>query len=135
MSLTSKNDRRHKYDLCVTDDGINDPTSTINGHYRFVKVVDGIKKSTDIYVTKYTPGSKIRCAVSGHIFNDYKVGCNDEEYFFKVWLSGFVPENSHGNFLYFSSPLDYENHFNAIVDDNIKDAWDKRYTQRVKRDA
>lgn len=136
MSVTSKNDRRRNYDHGGSDDGINDKlASTIKGHHRFVKFVDGVKNYIDVYTTRYTPGSKIRCAVSGHIFNNCKVGSQDEDYFFKVCLSGIVPENSYGKFLYFSSPSDYENHFNVIVDNNIKDAWYIKYSQRVERDT
>jgi hypothetical protein len=130
MSVSSKNDRRY-----WSDDVINDKlSSTVKGHHRLVKVVDGVKKYIDIYTTRYTPGSKIRCAVTGHIFNDWKVGSQDEDYFFKVCLSGIVPENSYGKFLYFSSPLDYENHFDAIVDNNIKNSWNIKYDQRVERE-
>jgi hypothetical protein len=136
MSVTSKNDRRRNYDYGGSDDGINDKlVSTIKGHHRFVKVVDGEKKYIDIYTTRYTPGSKIRCATSGHIYNDCKVGSHDEDYFFKVCLSGLVPENSYGKFLYFSSPLDYEHHFNVLVDNNIKNAWKIKYDQRVDRET
>jgi hypothetical protein len=136
MSVSSKNDRRYNYDHGGSDDVINDKlSSAIKGHHRLVKVVDGIKKYIDIYTTRYTPGSKIRCAVSGHIFNELKVGSHDEDYFFKVCLSGIVPENSYGKFLYFSSPYDYENHFNAIVDNNIKISWETKYNQRVDRET
>ena len=81
MSVTSKNDRRRNYDYGGSDDGINDKlVSTIKGHHRFVKVVDGERKYIDIYTTRYTPGSKIRCATSGHIFNSivcYEEGLNN----------------------------------------------------------
>ncbi len=135
MSVTSKNDIHHNYEQGSSDDGVNDKLiSAIKGHHRFVKVVDGVEKYIDFYTTRYTPGSKIRCAVTGRVFNDCKVGSQDEDYFFKVCLSGIVPENSYGKFLYFSSPFDYENHFNAIVDDNIKNVWNIKYNQRVERD-
>ena len=136
MSVTSKNDRGHNYDHGGSDNGINDKLSSkIKGHHRFIKVVDGVKKYIDIYTTRYTPGSKIRCAVTGYIFHDYKVGSHDEDFFFKVCLSGIVPENSYGKFLYFSSPSDYENYFNAFVDNNIKNAWIMKYNQRVEMDT
>ncbi len=135
MSVTSKNDRRRNYDHGGSDDGINDKlVSTIKGHHRFVKVVDGVKNYIDVYTTRYTPGSKIRCAETGYIFNNYKVGSQDEDYFFKVCLSGIVPENSYGKFLYFSSPSAYENHFNAVVDNNIKSDWQFKFNQRVERE-
>lgn len=100
-----------------------------------MNVVDGVKKYINIYTTRYTPGSKIRCAVSGQIFNEYKIGSHDEDYFFKVCLSGIVPESSYGKFLYFSSPFDYENLFNATVDINIKNAWNMKYNQRIEMDT
>lgn len=112
----------------INDDVDDKLVTNIKGHHRLVTKVDGIKKFIDVYTTKYTPGSKIRCAVSGHIYNDFKVGSCNEDLFLKVCLAGFLPETSktHGKFLYYSHPADYEQHFDTVLDDDIKNRWNTK---------
>jgi hypothetical protein len=80
---------------------------------------NGGKKNVSLFTTRCTPGSKIRCAVTGHFYPDFKVGSSDEDLFFKVCLSGYLPETSYGKFLYYSSPSEYEYHFHANVSGEI----------------
>jgi hypothetical protein len=124
MSVTGKNDRYNNYDRGVVED------VSVKGHHRLVNKVDGIKKYIDIYTTRYTPGSSIRCAMTGHYFSEYKVGSCNEDYFFKVCLSGIIPECPFGKFLYYSSPNEYENHFNTEVTDETKYLWNLKFERR-----
>lgn len=106
--------------------------TSVRGHCRMITKVDGVKQHIDAYTSKYTPGSIIRCAVTGCSFSKNKVGSRDEDLFFKVCLSGFFPDCMYGKFLYYQSPEEYEHHFNTTVDENIKEKWNLKYEQRVK---
>lgn len=118
------------------NDVVNDDllVTNVKGHHRFIKKVEGVKKFIDVYTTKYTPGSNIRCAITGHIFNDYKVGSCDEDLFLKVCLAGLLPDTSttHGKFLYYSHPKDYEQHFDITLDENVVEKWKVKFSERMK---
>lgn len=119
----------------INDDVDDKLITNVKGHHRLVKKVDGVKKFIDVYTTKYTPGSKIRCAVSGHIYDEFKVGSSNEDLFLKVCLAGFLPETSktHGKFLYYSHPTDYEHHFYTMLNECIKDKWKLKSSVREKQ--
>ena len=70
------------------------------------------KKTT---VKCYTSSGLIRDAVTGKLTNKV-VGSRDEYEFFKVRYPGI------GTF-FFRTPSDYEQHFNSLLTDDIKEKW------------
>jgi hypothetical protein len=80
-----------------------------------------------VYTTKYTPGSPIRNAVSGHYQTGMTVGNKEELNFFKVSLSVYLGQNPTSKHLYYDSPSQYERHFSATIDDEIKEKWKARW--------
>ena len=86
------------------------------------------------YTTRYTPGSKIRNAVSGFGDKTIVVGRAKDEYsFFKVgFATGELGKEPYGTHLYYDSPEQYEKHFNTTIQDKIKDAWWVRYRLNQK---
>jgi len=115
----------------------NNDTSVIvdKGHHRIFRKVNNKTVPIYIYTTRYTPGSRIRNAVSG--FSDKKIvvgNAKDEDLFFKVSLAtGELGNNSYGKHLYYDSPEQYEKHFyTTIHDKRIKDNWWKRYRLNQK---
>jgi hypothetical protein len=128
MSVVSENSDNDDFDY------INEKLVTpIKGHYRMITRVDGVRQHLDVYTTKYTPGSIIRCAVTGSIFRKYVVGSYDEDLFFKVCLSGVFSDSKYGKFLYYQSPEEYEHHFNTTVDEKVKSKWNLKYDRRVDK--
>lgn len=103
--------------------------TNIKGHHRITKNVDGVKTNIDVFTTKYVPGSNIRCAITGTVYQNHFVGSKDERTFFKVCLSGVFNEKSYGKHLYFHSPYEYEEHFHTTVSDCIKEKWKNTYDE------
>lgn len=104
----------------------NDTTVMIQGYHRVYRKVNKKKVPVYLYTTRYTPGSKIRNAVSG--FGDKKIvvgKAKDEDVYFKVCLStGELGQTPYGTHLYYDSPEQYEKHFyTTIQDKRIKEAW------------
>lgn len=126
MSVVSENSDNDDFDY------INEKlVSPVKGHFRMITKVDGERQHLDVYTTRYTPGSIIRCAVTGCLFHKYIVGSCDEDIFFKVCLSGFFTDSKYGKFLYYQSPEEYEHHFNTTLDDKIKCKWNLKYNERI----
>jgi hypothetical protein len=101
----------------------------VRGYNRVFRKVNNKKVPIYLYTTRYTPGSKIRNAVTGFGDKHIVVGKEiDENLFFKVGLStGELGNDSYGTHLYFDSPEQYEKHFYTTIDKKIKDAWWIRY--------
>ena len=119
-------------DWSVSDNSVIKEYISIKGKHRLkITKQNGEKKNLHLFTTRFTPGSKIRCASTGHFYPDYKVGSSDEDLFFKVCLSGYLPESSYGKFLYYSSPEEYEYHFHAKVCTKIKDSWKQKFDKKV----
>ena len=113
----------------------NDTNVTVDkGHHRIYRKVNNKTVPIYIYTTRYTPGSRIRNAVSGFSDKHIVVGTKDEDLFFKVSLStGELGGNPYGNHLYYDSPEQYEKHFyTTIHDKRIKDTWWKKYRLNQK---
>jgi len=97
---------------------------------------NGKKKSIELYATNSTPGTRIRDATSGSRINNAKVGCRDEDMFYKVAIctceKGISPIDS--NIFFFDSPEQYERITGSTVSQQDKSSWkEKRIKERVKR--
>ena len=97
---------------------------------------NGKKKSIELYATNSTPGTRIRDATSGSRINNAKVGCRDEDMFYKVAIctceKGISPIDS--NIFFFDSPEQYERITGSTVSAEDKSRWEEKYTkERVKR--
>lgn len=121
-----------EYIMADNDTNDNDDilVPLLKGHHRLIKRTSGAKKFIDIFTSKFTPGSSIRCAITGYTFTQFKVGSRNEDLFFKVCLSGVLPETSYGRFLYYSTPMEYECHFDTTLDETIKKKWSLKNNRR-----
>lgn len=91
-------------------------------------IVENVKKCFEFYTTGYTPGTRIRHAITGVHEKQYDmnncVGNKQENRYFKVSLvSGELGQNPHSHNLYFHSPQEYEEFFGASLLDDIKQKW------------
>jgi hypothetical protein len=95
------------------------------GHYRMFTKVKGKRIPIEFYMTKVSPGTLIRNAISGIRENSKYVGKKDEDTFFKVKLCcNYIGQNPYG-VLYYNSPEEYERHFYTTVPEKIKGKWMK----------
>lgn len=114
---TSKH--HHKY---------NDGTFIGNdrGHMRIFRSVKGKRVPVEFYMSKHTPGTHIRNAVSGIRENKCLVGKKEEGLFFKVSLAVHeIGQDPYGT-LFYTSPEEYERHFYTTIPQLMKENWMKR---------
>lgn len=78
----------------------------------------------EYYHTNYTPGTRIRNAISG-VKQNYYVGSSDEDLFFKV-----VVANGEGGsdslILFYDGPNDYQRHQHCVLSDDIIEKWTRK---------
>lgn len=119
----SKNNRKLMEDMKLADKG-----------YQCVKrkVMRGeVCKTAKIeyYTTNYTPGIKIRDAITGMRYK-HLVGSRDEDLFFKVRLSN-GETGSDPPLLFYESPESYEKHQHCALSDTIKSVWREKFNAEV----
>lgn len=102
------------------------PKVVDRGCHKMIQKRNGVLFPIKFYTTRYTPGSRIRNAVTG-FFEEKMVGRIDEFNYFKVTLSGQLGQNPSSKHLYYDSPQQYEVHFQTIVDDEMKDKFNKKF--------
>ena len=95
------------------------------GYNKITPIVDGKKKSIDVYSTNSTPGSQIRGAIGGSYYQGFRAGSRDEDIFFKVMLA--TGECSDSSILFFDNPEQYERHLCAVVSQEDKEKWYKKF--------
>lgn len=96
----------------------NDPD-----HHRVDLVVNRKNVAVEYFITKYTPGTLIRNAISGIRESKMYVGKKYEELYFKVALSLPGSGNDRYGCLFYNSPEEYERHFHTTVAQSIKEKW------------
>ena len=74
-------------------------------------------------------GSNIRNAETGDYYK-YKVGSKDEDLFFKLRLLTDKCDEDLTT-LYYDSPEQYENHFNTVISDDVKEKWKAKYADEI----
>jgi len=100
--------------------------SNDRGHQRIFITVNRKKIPIEFFMTKYTPGTPIRNAVSGIREKNLLVGKSEEASLFKVGVSlPDIGQDRYGS-LYYDSPEQYERHFYTTVPQSIKEKWLKR---------
>ena len=78
-------------------------------------------------------GAHIRDAVTGD-FTRYIVGSRDEDLFFKVRdATGIMSTRGDSGSFFYMSPEQCENNRYCEIDKSVKDAWNIKYTEAVKR--
>ena len=116
-SVTSnqKKQRKMMEDLKKLDKGYN----------KITRIVDGKKKSIDVYSTSSNPGAQIRGAIGGPYYQGFRVGSRDEDIFFKVMLA--TGECGDSSILFFDNPEQYERHLYAVVSQEDKEKWYNKF--------
>lgn len=105
----------------------NDTNIMVKGYHRVFRKVNNKKIPIYLHTTRYTPGSKIRNAISGFGDRNIVVGRN-ENLFFKVGMcTGELGKDPYGTHLYYDSPEQYEKHFHTYIDKKTKDLWWVKY--------
>lgn len=95
--------------------------------YRQISRLQGSRYvNIDLYVTSYVPGSKIRDAITGSRFRDFRVGTKEEDYFFKVKLATGELGRDSGH-LFFDTPSQCEKHLKLVLTDTVKQRWKDKY--------
>ena len=103
----------------------------------FRHLFDEDKKVTtvQVYETNTTPHFRIRNAVTGMYYSQYKVGSYAENRFFKVcWATGHEGRRTP-IVLYFSNPEEFEKHMLTTVADDVKQAWRVKQLIEYRKDA
>jgi hypothetical protein len=84
----------------------------------------------EFFETTLAPNRYIKNAITGAIEAPFRVGTEDEDLFFSVFLStgecGPTPPC-----LFYDSPEQYERHFYTTVSDELKVRWRTRYANAV----
>jgi hypothetical protein len=90
----------------------------------------------EFYSGSDCPGSKIRGAITGTKFDQYRVGTNDELLFFKVTIATGEKSLRGNSLFYFDSPEQYEKHAKCTIDTPTKGRWAERnMAERMRRKA
>jgi hypothetical protein len=90
----------------------------------------------ELYAGSSSPGSKIRGAITGTKFDQYKVGTRDEYLFYKVGIATGEKGLRGNTLFYFDSPEHYEKHMKCIVDTVTKGKWHElNMAERMRRKA
>ena len=95
---------------------------------RLIKTPNGMKSSSYVLYSSGDIGSNIRDAITGQYYAA-KVGSKQENQFFKMSISTGELKGDRRSF-YFSTPEDYERHMYETLDQNSKQAWEKRRMQK-----
>ena len=92
-----------------------------------------LKKDIEYYSTGYNPGTFIRCPISGHR-TTFRVGTKDENMFYSVVMATGYNGQKTPDHLYYSSPDEYEKHWNITLNTEEKQRWyTKNLAERVRR--
>jgi len=87
------------------------------------------KSRLEFYSTNYTPGTRIRDAMTGMRYK-YLVGSRDEFLFFKTaFCTGQCGQDTQ--ILFYDSPEEYEKNHKCTLPDMIKTAWRERYNEEL----
>lgn len=106
---------------------IMDDMKKMDKHFHKMKrIVNKKHIIIEYYGTPFSPGSKIRNAITG-IRSDHKVGSLKENLYFKVINAVGDEKIRDPIFLYFDSPEQYERHFKCEVDKKTKKLWLKKF--------
>lgn len=100
--------------------------SNDKGHMRTYQYVRGRSVPIEFYMTKYTPGTLIRNAISGIREHNLYVGKKEEYSFFKVKLALLDMGQDQYGTLFYNSPEEYERHFYTTVPQRLKEEWMER---------
>jgi hypothetical protein len=103
---------------------------------KIYRVLNGKKIAIELYSTNSNPGSTIRDATSGSRISNMRVGCRDEDLFFKVAFSSCEKgiSNTDSNLFFFDSPDHYERFTGSSVSPQEKSQWEKKFmAEKMKR--
>uniref|UniRef100_A0A6C0ES46 Uncharacterized protein n=1 Tax=viral metagenome TaxID=1070528 RepID=A0A6C0ES46_9ZZZZ len=151
MSVISEEEEIEKYEDLYMDDEITLSSfaySNSNDKKKRAKMLEDIKRldkgynkvyrnkngkqySIEYYATSLNPGKKIRNAING-AYTNCLVGSYDEDLFFKLRLLTDKCDEDLTT-LYYDSPEQYENHFNATISDDIKEKWKNKYADEIHK--
>jgi hypothetical protein len=113
---------------------LNEDYKKLDSDFNSIKMrVDGVLKKIEFYETGMTPGKKIRCAVTGSRFNQYRVGSLAEDLFFKVCYAVGDLGKRDSSFLFFDNPEQYERHFHCNVTTEVKEKWNEKYQREWRK--
>lgn len=87
----------------------------------------------ELYSGSDTPGAKIRGAITGTKYGEYRVGTSDEYMFFKVGIITGEKGLRGNKTFFFDGPDQYEKHMRTTVDSATKNAWSERNIKEVLR--
>lgn len=93
------------------------------------------KQSITGFSTSYVPGATIRNASTGFFESDYlgkpiyKVGCDNEDLFFRVSCS--VNGINEPRRLFYDNPEQYERHFKTTISPETRKIWTEKYNIAV----
>ena len=86
-----------------------------------------LRKEIEYYSTGYSPGTFIRCPLSGQRTN-YRVGTRDEDLFYSVIMATGHNGQKTPDHLYYSSPDEYARHWNVKLNPEETRRW---YTRNL----
>jgi len=90
----------------------------------------------ELYSGSSCPGAKIRGAITGTKFDQYKVGTKDEYLFFKVIIATGEKSLRGNSLFFFDSPEQYEKHIRCTIDTATKSKWaEQNMAERMRRKA
>lgn len=112
-TITSVDDQRKKVRRAIQSMKDHDPG------YHAILDKSG-EKMFEFYASNSNPGFKIRDAVSGIRYDQYRVGSDAERLFFKV---SYNANHGKSELLFFHSPDEYERFFNLELDNSSKTNW------------
>jgi len=102
------------------------------GYNKIKRKVDGKSFSVEFYATSYSPGFRIRNAMTGIYEDGMLVGSRDEDLFFVVVLAtgetGQTPPH-----LYYDTPEQYERHFRCTIPTSTKERWYEKHLKERQR--
>ena len=105
----------------------NEVKTTDPWHNSVRRVIQRQPVTIGYYHTGYTPGTRIRNAVTGTYETQFFVGRREQDLFFKVVMAtgeganGAIVKDPHQ--LFYDCPEEYERHFGVTVPDSIKNTW------------
>jgi hypothetical protein len=123
-----KRSRQLAEDLKFEDKGyckIKRPSSNTS---KFSKYVD-----IELYGGSDIPGAKIRGAITGVKYDQYRIGTSDEYLFFKAGIATGEKGLRTNKTFFFDTPEQYEKHMRCSVDTEIKSRWYERNIQEIAR--
>lgn len=101
-------------------------------YHKIIRRENGVKLKTEVYSTSITPGSVIRDAITGHKYNQYRVGSWNEDLFFKVKdSSGIIGPEAYT--LFYDSPEQSERHLKISISTDVKKKWTDKFATAQSR--